>query len=112
MNGATDIALTFADYVEAANAQALTVRTTLRADKKHDRRDRSSCKRTRVVDLVQIRAVRRNRPEVVAVNEADLIATYPRLFHMAEDGSWLSIERHGLLSTSVNRPGSVGGSES
>jgi hypothetical protein len=31
--------------------------------------------------------------------EADLIRLYPRLFHMAEDGSWPSIERHGLLST-------------
>ena len=29
------------------------------------------------------------------------VATYPRLFHMAEDGSWPSIQRHGLLSTSA-----------
>jgi hypothetical protein len=35
------------------------------------------------------------------VNELDLIAIYPRLFHLAEDGSWESIERHGLLSTSA-----------
>jgi len=34
------------------------------------------------------------------VQEADLIALYPRLFHMAEDGSWPSIQKHGLLSTS------------
>ena len=31
---------------------------------------------------------------------ADLLRLYPRLFHMAEDGSWPSIRRHGLLSTS------------
>jgi len=29
----------------------------------------------------------------------DLIEYYPRLYHMAEDGSWPSISRHGLLST-------------
>src|SRR5215208_2327651 len=30
---------------------------------------------------------------------AELIARYPRLYHMAEDGSWDAIRRHGLLST-------------
>src|SRR4051812_3683324 len=29
----------------------------------------------------------------------DLVARFPRLYHMAEDGSWPSIQRHGLLST-------------
>jgi hypothetical protein len=29
----------------------------------------------------------------------ELVARYPRLYHMAEDGSWESIRRHGLLST-------------
>jgi hypothetical protein len=32
---------------------------------------------------------------------SELIASYPALYHMAEDGSWLSIKRHGLLSTSA-----------
>lgn len=31
----------------------------------------------------------------------DLIRHYPRLFHMAEAGSWPSIMKHGLLSTSA-----------
>jgi hypothetical protein len=31
----------------------------------------------------------------------DLVRHYPRLFHMAEAGSWPSIERNGLLSTSA-----------
>jgi hypothetical protein len=31
----------------------------------------------------------------------ELLATYPRLWHMAMDGSWPSIERYGLLSTSA-----------
>lgn len=31
----------------------------------------------------------------------ELIATYPRLWHMAMDRSWPSIETHGLLSTSA-----------
>lgn len=31
----------------------------------------------------------------------DLVSRYPRLYHMAEDGSWPSIRRHGLLSTSA-----------
>ncbi len=35
------------------------------------------------------------------MNADDLIATYPRLYHMAEDASWKSIEQHGLLSTSA-----------
>jgi len=30
-----------------------------------------------------------------------LIARYPILFHMAEEGTWPSIQRHGLLSTSA-----------
>jgi hypothetical protein len=32
---------------------------------------------------------------------SDLVTRYPTLFHMAEDGSWPSILRHGLLSTSA-----------
>ncbi len=31
----------------------------------------------------------------------ELVATYPRLWHMAMDGSWPSIRQHGLLSTSA-----------
>lgn len=30
----------------------------------------------------------------------DLIAKYPKFYHMAEDGSWPNIKIHGLLSTS------------
>jgi hypothetical protein len=30
-----------------------------------------------------------------------LVSRYPTLYHMAEDGSWESIQRHGLLSTSA-----------
>lgn len=30
-----------------------------------------------------------------------LIERYPRIWHMAEEGSWPSIKRHGLLSTSA-----------
>ena len=32
---------------------------------------------------------------------ADLVVRYPRLFHMAEYGSWPSIQQHGLLSTTA-----------
>lgn len=35
------------------------------------------------------------------MKEVDLIRHYPRLWHMAEDGSWDSIRKHGLLSTSA-----------
>jgi len=31
----------------------------------------------------------------------ELLSAYPRLWHMAMDGSWPSIEKHGLLSTSA-----------
>ena len=34
------------------------------------------------------------------MNEADLVRHFPRLWHMAEDGSFESIKTHGLLSTS------------
>lgn len=33
------------------------------------------------------------------MREDDLVAHHPRLWHMAEDGSWPSIQAHGLLST-------------
>ena len=32
---------------------------------------------------------------------ANITALYPRLYHMAAEGSWPSIQRHGLLSTSA-----------
>jgi len=32
---------------------------------------------------------------------AELVSEYPRLYHMAESGTWESIKRHGLLSTSA-----------
>jgi hypothetical protein len=35
------------------------------------------------------------------VDAASLAERYPALYHMAEDGSWLFIQRHGLLSTSA-----------
>jgi hypothetical protein len=37
----------------------------------------------------------------LALTEEDLVKHYPRLYHMAEDGSWNSICQHGLLSTSA-----------
>ena len=30
-----------------------------------------------------------------------MVSRYPTLYHMAEDGSWESVQRHGLLSTSA-----------
>jgi hypothetical protein len=38
-----------------------------------------------------------SRPPILT--PAALASQYPRLYHMAEAGSWASIERHGLLST-------------
>lgn len=35
----------------------------------------------------------------MGVTPARLAEYYPRLYHMAEGGSWASIQRHGLLST-------------
>lgn len=35
------------------------------------------------------------------LNRDVLIEVYPRLYHMAHAGAWLSIERHGLLSTTA-----------
>jgi uncharacterized protein DUF7002 len=35
------------------------------------------------------------------MDAAKLIRRHPRLFHMAEAGSWASVKRHGLLSTSA-----------
>ena len=36
----------------------------------------------------------------MTLRAAELAERFPRLFHMAEAGSWPSIEKHGLLSTS------------
>jgi hypothetical protein len=33
------------------------------------------------------------------MDPADIVSRYPRLYHMAECGSWESVKRHGLLST-------------
>lgn len=33
------------------------------------------------------------------MDPADIVSHYPRLYHMAQRGSWQSIKRHGLLST-------------
>jgi hypothetical protein len=35
------------------------------------------------------------------MKETDLIAHFPRVWHMAEDGSWDSIRKHGLLSATA-----------
>lgn len=35
------------------------------------------------------------------MNVNELIETYPRIYHMAAFGTWESIEKHGLLSTSA-----------
>lgn len=35
------------------------------------------------------------------MRESDLVESYPRLWHMAEDGSWDSIRERGLLSASA-----------
>jgi hypothetical protein len=37
----------------------------------------------------------------LALKESDLLKHFPRLWHMAEDGSWESIRKHGLLSTTA-----------
>jgi hypothetical protein len=37
----------------------------------------------------------------VGISVDQLVAQFPRLYHMAEAGSWSSIEQHGLLSTSA-----------
>jgi hypothetical protein len=38
---------------------------------------------------------------VVGITETQFAQIYPRLFHMAEDGTWESVRRNGLLSTSA-----------
>ena len=35
------------------------------------------------------------------MTDEELVARHPRLWHMAEDGSWPSIRKHGLLSTAA-----------
>lgn len=37
----------------------------------------------------------------VGISSSELIQFYPRLYHMAEEGTWESIIRNGLLSTSA-----------
>jgi hypothetical protein len=40
-------------------------------------------------------------PDLTYIEHYPLADRYPVLYHMAEDGSWESIRRHGLLSTSA-----------
>ena len=37
----------------------------------------------------------------VAITREDLIKYFPRLYHMAEKGTWPSIKKRGLLSTTA-----------
>jgi hypothetical protein len=37
----------------------------------------------------------------LGIDAVDFVGHYPRLYHMAQDGAWDSIRRHGLLSTSA-----------
>lgn len=37
----------------------------------------------------------------MVVTEEELVTTYPRLWHMAHEGSWPAIEAHGLMSSSA-----------
>lgn len=37
----------------------------------------------------------------MAISQEQFLALYPRLYHMAQAGSWPSIMRRGLLSTSA-----------
>jgi hypothetical protein len=39
--------------------------------------------------------------ETVGVSRAELVAYYPLLYHMAEEGTWDCIRQHGLLSTTA-----------
>lgn len=41
-----------------------------------------------------------SRSRSVGITAVELARRYPRLYHMAEAGSWPSIRQHGLLSTS------------
>lgn len=41
------------------------------------------------------------RRDLTAMADAELILNCPTPYHMAERGSWPSIARHGLLSTSA-----------
>lgn len=37
----------------------------------------------------------------MAITQAELVSTYPLLYHMSAQGSWPSIMKHGLLSTTA-----------
>jgi hypothetical protein len=47
------------------------------------------------------RSAPRHEPLPVGVDSDTFAARFPRLYHMAEPGSWEGIRRHGLLSTSA-----------
>ena len=56
----------------------------------------------RFAHLNTIRRARNNRPPKVVVKDgrSTVVRKYPQMFHMAELGSWPSIQKHGLPSTS------------
>ncbi|HEX5434799.1 MAG TPA: adenylosuccinate synthetase [Candidatus Angelobacter sp.] len=96
INGPTDIALTFADYVSVRNTEARrfeqltpeTIRFTEEIEK---------------VSGAPVSLEEHHRSEglVTGVTAAELAAHYPRLYHMAEPNTWEKIKKAGLLSTSV-----------
>ena len=93
--------LTPNELARALDVQPVTIRTYLRS------KYGVLAARKRDSLVARCRAGRRCPSRVrssggpVAVRTDDLIRLYPEVFHMAADGSWPSIERHGLLSSAA-----------
>ncbi len=102
LNGPTDIALTFADYLSVGN------RNARRFDQLTDATIQFVEEIEKVaaapVSLISTRFHFRSiidRRKWSMPDTTELVELYPELYHMASLGSWQSIKRHGLLSTSA-----------
>ena len=103
LNGPTDIALTFVDYLNVANRQAF----------RFDQLDLATLRFIQEVERVlgcpsepgvhELRMAERDRQAIIVTEAeiAEMLKDCPTLYHMAERNTWPSIQEHGLMSTSA-----------
>ena len=104
-NAPTDVALTFADYLSAKNLEASRYEQLTEDDTAICRGGRACDRGAGLAHLHGIHAQPRDHrqaPLVKPVLTPEYMANrWPRLFHTAEQGSWDSIQRYGLRSTTA-----------
>jgi adenylosuccinate synthase len=101
LNGATEIALTFADYLDVSNRKATCYSDLSSATRAMVERRERSAGDAGFGEFPEGCPRRRDRYKAAHMTQAELVALYPRLWHMAHEGSWPSIRDRGLMSVSA-----------